>query len=93
MDNLSIGLFILIGVLVIQSFFNSRTTCKLVSQLAEVNKQLLIVVTGKDGKPEALRALVASAKPPQGKLQGIAVGKKKDKKPANKDYTLEIGVH
>jgi len=65
---------------------------KVVNRLAEVNKQLLIVVAGKDEKPEALRALVASAKPPQGKLRGIANEKKKDKESDNTDFTLNVGV-
>ncbi len=63
-----------------------------VNRLAEVNKQLLVVVAGKDEKPEALRALVALNKPPQGKLKGIADGKKKDTKPTNIDYQMTIGV-
>ena len=57
----------------------------------EINKQLMIIVAGKDAKPETLRALVASSKPPQGKLKGIATGEKEDKKPVNKDYTMVVG--
>lgn len=67
------------------------------SRFIEVNKQLLIMVAGREGKPEqagaTMRALVASAKPPQGKLSGIADGKKKkDDKLKNTNYTMEIGV-
>ena len=66
---------------------------KVINQLTKVNEQLLIVVAGKDKKPEsALRALVALNKPPQGKLKGIADGKKEDKKPTNTDYQMTIGV-
>jgi|GEM_PF-1596819 len=67
---------------------------RVINRLAEVNRQLLIVVAGKDDKPESLRALVASSKPPQGKLKGIANGGKKveKEKPKNIDYTMEIGV-
>ncbi len=60
-------------------------------RLDGTNKQLMILVAGKEGKPETLRALVASSKPPQKNLKGIASGKKKDKKPANTNYTLEVG--
>jgi len=93
MDNLTYILLVFIGILVLESFAHSRTILKLTSQLIEVNKQLLIVVAGKDSKPETLRALVASAKPPQGKLKGIAGGKKKDDKTKNTDYIMEVGVH
>ena len=63
-----------------------------IGRLDETNKQLLIVVAGKDGKPEALRALVASNRPPQKVIPGIANGKKKDNNPKNTDYTVEVGV-
>ncbi|KKN55760.1 hypothetical protein LCGC14_0579090 [marine sediment metagenome] len=63
-----------------------------VTRITETNKQLMILVAGeKSAKPELLRALVASQKPPQKNLKGIASGKKKDKKPANSNYTLEVG--
>ena len=66
---------------------------KVINQLTKVNEQLLIVVAGKEKKPEsALRALVALNKPPQGKLKGIADEKKEDKKPTNTDYQVKIGV-
>lgn len=89
------GCFILLGI------FGS-ITCALVvllfnvvGQISSVNKQLLISLTGRDGKPETLRALVASSKPPQGKLKGIATGsgekKKKDEKSKNTDYVLAVG--
>lgn len=65
-----------------------------VGQLTLTNKQLLIFLVGKEPKPEsALRALITSQKPPQGKLKGIADGKKKNKKPENKNYIMEVGVH
>ena len=64
----------------------------LVNRLVEVNKQLMILVAGKDEKSgSALGALVALNKPPQGKLKGIADGEK-DRKPANTDYTIAIGT-
>jgi len=93
MDNLSLGLLILAGLLVVQSFFVLRLFEQAIKRLAEVNKQLLLVVAGKEKNPEsALRALVALNKPPQGKLKGIADGKKEDKKPTNIDYQVKIGV-
>ena len=64
-----------------------------IGRLQDTNKQLMLIVAGKEEKPEhALRALVASNKPPQGKLKGIATGKKKEeKKPTNVNYELTIG--
>lgn len=60
-------------------------------RLADTNKQLMIIVAGKEAKPETLRALVASQKPPQGKLKGIATEPDQKKKPTNKDFILEVG--
>ena len=62
-----------------------------VKRLADTNKQILILMAGKETKPEAtLRALVASDRPPRKPLPGIAT-EKKDDKPKNTDYTLQIG--
>ncbi len=71
---------ILLGALVISN-----------GRLADTNKQLMILAAGKEAKPETLRALVASQKPPQGKLKGIAIEPVKKKEPTNKDFTLNIG--
>lgn len=76
-----VGATVLLGALVL---------C--INRLHETNRQLMILVAGKEAKPEALRALVASAKPPQGKLRGIAPAKKETKKPDNTDYEMQIGV-
>jgi hypothetical protein len=62
-----------------------------VKQITETNKQLLIVVAGKEVKPEALRALAASNKLPKGKLKGIATNKEEKKASPNTDYTLTVG--
>lgn len=86
-------LLVMIGLLALFAIALLVAELRVVNRLAEVNKQLLVVVAGKDEKPEALRALVALNKPPQGKLKGIANGKEKDKKPTNTDYMLEVGVH
>lgn len=69
------------------------TLVNTIGRLQDTNKQLMLIVAGKEEKPEhALRALVASNKPPQGKLKGIATGKKKvEKKPENVNYELTIG--
>ena len=93
MEILSLWTLLLAGMFGIFSYVLLMILLKVVNRLAEVNKQLLIVVAGKDEKPEALRALVASNKPPQKNLPGIANKKEgKDKKPVNTNYTMSIGV-
>ena len=89
---------IMTGCLILLGIFGS-VSCGLlvllfnvVGQVTLTNKQLLLFLAGKDKKPEALRALVALNKPPQGKLKGIADKKKRDAKPTNTDYTMSIGV-
>ena len=83
------------GLLVIFVYILVMALLQTVKRLTETNKQLLILVAGLGGKPEVtgsvLRALVASEKPPQGKLRGIA---KKDKKSvsSNTDYEMTVGV-
>ncbi len=92
MDSLIMLLSIFAGILVLFCIALLLALLKSTSHIIEANKQLLIVVAGKEAKPEALRALVASSKPPQSKLRGVATGKKKnEKKPANTDYVLNIG--
>ncbi len=89
---LGFGMLGVVGLFLALICFFARLLSKAVYQITETNKQLLIVVAGRDEKPEsALRALVALNKPPQGKLKGIADGKK-DKKPANTDYEIVIGT-
>ena len=90
--NLVTMLSIFCGILVLFSIALLIALLKSSNRIIETNKQLLVVVAGKDEKPEALRALVALNKPPQGKLKGIADGKKKDIKPDNTDYTIAIGT-
>ncbi len=60
-------------------------------RLVDMNKQLMLLVAGKETKPETLRALVASNKPPQKKLKGIVNEKNKKKGSVNTDYTLVVG--
>lgn len=95
MTGSNLGLLISVGILGIFSLGLLIVLFRAINQITETNKQLLIVVAGKDEKPETLRALVASNKPPQGKLKGIADGKKKkdkNNKPVNTNYTMSIGV-
>jgi len=94
MEILTLWALLLAGLFGIFSYVLLMILYKVINRLAEVNRQLLFVVAGKDDKPESLRALVASSKPPQGKLKGLAkYGKKVEKeKPKNIDYTMEIGV-
>ena len=80
------------GVLVLFSIALLIALLKSSNRIIEINKQLLLVVAGKDEKPETLRALVASNKPPQKVIPGIAGNKTKDGKPKNTDYTMEIGA-
>jgi len=92
MDILTLWALLLSAMFGIFSCILLMILLKVTNRLAEVNKQLLIVVAGKDQKPEALRALVASNKPPQGKIKGIANKDEKEKKSSNVNYTLEVGV-
>ena len=91
MESLILILSVFAGVLVLFCTAILIALLKSTSRIIEINKQLLIIVAGKDAKPETLRALVATSKPLQGKLKGVATGEKEDKKPVNKDYTLVVG--
>jgi hypothetical protein len=89
---LGFGMLGVIGLFLALICLLMRLLSKAVYQITETNKQLLIVVAGKDEKPEsALRALVALNKPPQGKLRGIADGKKDKKEPENTNYIMSLG--
>ena len=90
MDNLIAGLLIVIGLFTAVICFVVRLLSIAVHQITDTNKQLILLVAGQNEKPETLRALVASNKPPQKVIPGIASGKKD--KPINTDYTLKIGV-
>lgn len=86
-------LLVLIGLLALFAISLLVTELRVVNRLVDTNKQLLLFAVGKSEKPEVLRALVASAKPPQGGLKGIANNKKgKNDKSKNTDYTMSIGV-
>lgn len=91
MDILIYTLLAVIVLLAIIVIIHLRAQLGVVDRLMDVNKQLTILVAGQEAKPETLRALVASQKPPQGKLKGIATEPVKKKEPTNKDFTLNIG--
>ena len=87
-------LLAIIGLLALLAVALLVTELKVVNRLMDVNKQLLIVVAGKEPKPEsALRALVVSNKPPQGAIPGIAGKKEEVKKTMNTNYTVEVGAN
>ena len=88
-----IALLILAGLLAISGIALLMVGLKLINRLVETNKQLLIVVAGRDDKPDSLRALVASNKPPKKVIPGITNAAKKDTKLENSDYKMSIGVH
>ncbi len=84
------------GVLVLFSIALLIALLKSSNRIIEINKQLLIVVAGRDEKPEALRALVASNRPPRKNLAGIAgtqKGKNDKPKSTNQNYTMKVGVN
>ena len=84
-------LLVVIGILAIFAVTLLMAELKVVNRLMDVNKQLILLVAGKEPKPEsAMRALVALNKPPKKNLKGIADGKK-EKKSTNTNYTIGIG--
>jgi len=87
------GMLAVIGLFLALICFIMRLLSKAVYQITETNKQLLIVVAGRDDKPDSLRALVASSKSPKKVIPGIVNEKKKDNKSENSDYKMSIGVH
>lgn len=88
-----LGLLVLAGLFGIFLVVFLLILLKVVNRVTETNKCLLLVVAGKESKPETLRALVASNKPPQKNLPGIASKKTKDdKKLKNTDYEMTIGI-
>lgn len=92
MENMITMLSVFAGILVLFCIALLIALLKSTSRIIEVNKQLLIVVAGQNQKPEALRALVASNRPPQKVIPGIADGKKKDDKQKNTNYTMSVGI-
>jgi len=91
MINLICGLVLVIGLIALMSILVVALLIT-IKRLTDTNKQLLILLVGKEAKPEALRALITSNKPPQKNLSGIAVKKKNADKLKNVDYEMSIGV-
>ena len=86
------ALLVVIGLLALITVIHLVAMLKVVGRLMDTNRRLILLTAGKEPKPESsLRALVSLDKPPRGKLKGIADGKK-DRKPANTDYTIAIGT-
>jgi len=93
MDILALWALLLTGMFGIFSCILLMVLLRVTNRLADVNKQLLIFLAGKEPKPEALRALITSDKPPQGKLRGVGGEKKKEDEGGNTNYTIKAGVH
>lgn len=91
MDILIPGLFVLAGLSVLLVCILVIVLLSTTKRLVDTNRQLLIFIAGREKNTGGLGALVASEKPPKGKLPGIAI-KKKDDKPKNTDYTMSIGL-
>lgn len=85
-------LTIFCGILVLFSIALLIALLKSTDRIIEVNKKLMILAMGREKNIEGLRALVASEKPPQKNLKGIATNKKENKKPENTNYTMSIGI-
>lgn len=88
--NPTVILSIICGVLMLFCIVLLRALFKSTDRIIDMNKKLLILAMGREKNVDGLRALVASEKPPQSKLRGIATGKKEDK-PKNTNYTVQIG--
>lgn len=83
-------LCIFCGILVLFCIVLIIALVKSSDRILDMNKKLMILAMGREKNTDGLRALVASERPPQGKLRGIAT-EKKDDKPKNTDYTMQIG--
>lgn len=85
-------LSIFCGVLVLFCTFLLIALDKASYRIQDMNKKLMILAMGRENNVDGLRALVASERPPQGKLQGIATKKKDEDKSKNTNYTMKVGV-
>ena len=79
------GILMLFCIVLLIALFQST------DRIIDMNKKLLILAMGREKNIDGLRALVASEKPPQSKLRGIAT-KKKDDTLKNTDYQIQVGV-
>lgn len=85
-------LSIFCGVLVLFCTFLLIALDKASYRIQDMNKKLMILAMGRERNVDGLRALVASERPSQGKLQGIATKKKDEDKSKNTNYTMQVGV-
>lgn len=82
----------IMGLLVLAVCLLTVALLNVVKQLTDMNKKLLILAMGREKNIDGLKALVATEKPPQGKLPGIVIKKEVDK-PKNTNYEMSIGGH
>ena len=77
------------GTIATLAFTLRRLTC----QLVKTNEQLLVLFAAWKVGPDAARALIASSKPPQKPLPGIATDKPPEKKEGvTVEYNLGGGL-
>jgi len=84
-----LGCLVIVAIIVL-----AGTLISVVNRTTEINKQLLLVIAGKEDKPETLRALVAQDRQPSKPLAGVAAGivkGKKEEKSKNQDYVISVG--
>lgn len=84
-----LGCLVIVAIIVL-----AGTLITVVNRTTEINKQLLLVIAGKEDKPEMLRALVAQDRQPSKPLAGVAAGivkGKKEEKSKNQDYVISVG--
>jgi len=84
-----LGCLVIVAIIVL-----AGTLITVVNRTTEINKQLLLVIAGKEDKPEMLRALVAQDRQPSKPLAGVATGivkGKKEEKSKNQDYVISVG--
>jgi len=84
-----LGCLVIVAIIVL-----AGTLISVVNRTTEINKQLLLVIAGKEDKPETLRALVAQDRQPSKPLAGVAAGivkGKKEEKSKNQDYIISVG--
>jgi len=84
-----LGCLVIVAIIVL-----AGTLITVINRTTEINKQLLLVIAGKEDKPETLRALVAQDRQPSKPLAGVAAGivkGKKEEKSKNQDYVISVG--
>jgi len=85
---------VFIMAIVLLIYVLTAALLKSIDHVNKVNSQLLLLIAGKDEKPETLRALVAQDRQPSKPLAGVAAGivkGKKEEKSKNQDYVISVG--